>query len=191
MRKRLLAALLGAAGFTVSATPPIIETGELDPARTFPSFRIALLGGPVVTGRFDKTRGTALLDLKRKTGSVEVTIEATSLSTGIDKLDELLTSEKFFNAQQYPQITFRSTGFSFAGHRLDKVAGKLTMRGVTKPLTLDVRNLACEEHPVKKTASCSIKLDGRIKRADWGIGAWAPMVGNEVELLIEAEAAVQ
>lgn len=184
MKKLVLAALLGAATFTASAA----DTYEIEPTHTFPYFRISHLGVSTFTGRFDQTSGTATIDLKKKTGSVDVTIQVASLSTGVDKLNEHLAKDDFFNTAKYPTITFKSTSFKFEGDKLDEIKGNLTMLGVTKPVTLDVERFTCKEHPMKKTPFCGIDLEGKIKRSDWGMSAYVPMVGDEVELLIEAEA---
>lgn len=184
MKKLVLAALLGAASFTVSAA----DNYEFDPTHTFPYFRISHMGVSTFTGRFDKTSGTASLDLKKKTGSVDVTIQVASLSTGVDKLNEHLAQPDFFNTAKYPTITFKSTAFKFDGDKLDEISGNLTMLGVTKPVTLEVEKFACREHPMLKKQVCGIDLEGKIKRSDWGMSAYVPMVGDEVELQIEAEA---
>ena len=186
MKKLLLATLLGTTSFAATAADY-----ELDPTHTFPYFRINHMGTSTFTGRFDKTTGTASIDQKKKTGSVEVTIDVASLSTGVDKLNEHLAQPEFFNTKKYPTITFKSTAFKFDGDKLDEVHGNLTMLGVTKPVTLDVEHFACKQHPMKKKEFCGIDLEGEIKRSDWGMSAYVPMVGDEVELRIEAEALVK
>lgn len=187
MNKLAVAALLGTAAFTAAAA----DTYELDTTHTFPYFEIEHLGLSTFTGRFDKTTGSATLDLAGKTGSVEVTIDVASVSSGVAKLDEHLQTPDFFDAAKFPKITFKSTSFTFDGDELDAVNGKLSMHGVTRPVTLDVRHFVCKEHPMKKRPACGINLEAKIKRSDWGISNYVPAVGDEVTLRIEAEALKQ
>lgn len=185
MNKLILAALLGSATFSATAAP---ETYELDPTHTFPYFEIRHLGLSTFTGRFDKTSGTATLDRAKKTGSVSVTIDVASVSTGVAKLDEHLMKEEFFNVAKYPTISFKSTAFKFDGDTLDEVRGELTLHGVTKPVTLDVDGFTCKEHPMKKLPVCGMDLEATIKRSEWGMSSYVPNVGDEVKLKIEVEA---
>lgn len=184
LKKLAVAAVLG----TFATVTAAADTYEIDPTHTFPYFEIDHLGLSTFTGRFDKTSGTATLDMKKKTGSVEVTIDVASISTGVAKLDDHLKADDFFNLKQYPTITFKSTEFKFDGDKLDEISGKLTMHGVTKPVTLDVERFVCKDHPMKKTPVCGIDLEGKIKRSDWGMTTYVPAVGDEVKLKIEAEA---
>lgn len=185
MKKLAIAVLLGTAAFNAAAA----DTYELDPTHTFPYFELEHLGLSKFTGRFDKTSGTATLDTAKKTGSVEVTIDVDSVSTGVAKLDEHLQAEEFFDAKKFPTISFKSSAFKFSGDKPSEVKGDLTIHGVTKPVTLSVTHFACKEHPMKKVPACGINLEGKIKRSEFGISTYVPMVGDEVKLRIEAEAA--
>lgn len=186
MKKTLLAALL------LSATTLSAQAAEavytLDPTHTFPTFEISHLGFSTFRGRFDRTEGTVTLDTAKKSGSVEVTIDVNSVSTGVAKLDEHLKNEDFFDAKKYPTITFRSTKFKFDGDKVDEVSGDLTMHGVTRPVTLDVDDFNCKQHPLAGVWACGANLETKIKRSDWGISKYSPNVGEEVTLQIEVEA---
>ena len=183
MKKILAAALLTAATLSAQAADY-----KLDPTHTFPSFEISHLGFSTFRGRFDKTEGTVTLDTAKKTGSVEATIDVSSISTGVAKLDEHLKGEDFFDAKKYPTITFKSSKLKFDGDKLDEVTGDLTMHGVTKPVTLDVDDFNCKQHPLAGVWACGANLEARIKRSDWGISKYSPGVGEEVTLKIEVEA---
>lgn len=187
MKPLMLAAALAGTSFAAAAA----DTYQLDEHHTFPRFAIRHLGLSTFHGQFDQTRGTATLDLAKKTGSVEVTIDVASVSTGVAKLDEHLQSPDFFDAAKYPTITFKSTRFKFDGDKLDEVSGELGMHGVTKPVTLDVDDFVCKEHPMMKKPACGAELEAKIKRSDWGISTYVPLVGDEVELVIEVEALKQ
>jgi polyisoprenoid-binding protein YceI len=186
MKKSLLAAvLLSAATLTAQAAE---STYKLDPTHTFPTFEISHLGFSTFRGRFDKTEGSITLDPAKKTGSVDVTIDANSISTGVAKLDEHLKNEDFFDTKKYPTITFKGTKFKFDGDKLDEVTGDLTMHGVTRPVTLDVDDFVCKQHPMLGIWACGANLEAKIKRSEWGISKYSPNVGEEVELKIEVEA---
>ncbi|PPE75100.1 polyisoprenoid-binding protein [Solimonas fluminis] len=186
MKKSLLAAvLLSAATLSAQAAE---STYKIDPTHTFPTFEISHLGFSTFRGRFDKTEGSITLDIAKKTGSVDVTIDANSISTGVAKLDEHLKNEDFFDTKKYPTISFKSTKFKFDGDKLDEVTGDLTMHGVTKPVTLDVDDFVCKQHPLAGVWACGANLETKIKRSEWGISKYSPNVGEEVELKIEVEA---
>lgn len=184
MKKLFAVAALSVASFAAQAA----DTYVIDPTHTFPTFEINHLGFSTFRGRFDKTEGIITLDLAKKTGSVEVTIDANSVSTGVAKLDAHLKNEDFFNTAKYPTITFKSTKFKFDGNELDEVEGLLTMHGVTKPVTLDVDAFVCKAHPMTQTPACGANLEAKIKRSEWGISTYSPNVGEEVKLKIEVEA---
>ncbi len=184
MKKLLAVAALSLTPFVVQAA----DTYEIDPTHTFPTFEISHLGLSTFRGRFDKTSGTITLDLAKKTGSVDVTIDVNSISTGVAKLDEHLKKPDFFDAAKYPTITFKSTRFKFDGNELDEVEGLLTMHGVTKPVTLDVDDFVCKPHPMRQTPACGANLEATIKRSEWGISTYSPNIGEEVALKIEVEA---
>lgn len=184
MKKMLVAALLAGASFAAAAA----DRYDLDPNHTFPRFAINHLGFSTFHGQFDKTSGTATIDTAKKTGSVDVTIDVASISTGVAKLDEHLKTPDFFDAAQYPTITFKSTSFKFAGDKPAEVSGELTMHGVTKPVSLSVASFVCKDHPMTKKPACGADLTATIKRSDWGITTYVPAVGDEVTLSIEVEA---
>ncbi|MFT4045129.1 MAG: YceI family protein [Solimonas sp.] len=184
MKKLLLAAALAASSFAATAA----DTYDFDPNHTFPRFAISHLGFSTFHGQFNKTSGAATIDTAKKSGSVDVTIDVGSISTGVDKLNEHLKAPEFFDAAKYPTITFQSTRFKFDGDKPAEVTGDLTMHGVTKPVTLEVEHFVCKDHPMTKKPACGAELEAKIKRSDWGISTYVPLVGDEVELTIEVEA---
>jgi polyisoprenoid-binding protein YceI len=184
MKKILpLLALLVMAGTARAA-----DTYVIDPTHSFPSFEIDHLGFSTFRGRFDKTQGTITLDLAKKSGTADVTIDVASVSTGVDKLNEHLLKDDFFDVAKYPTIRFTSKDFRFEGDRLVAVKGDLSMHGVTRPVTLTVTRFACKEHPLKKIPACGADAHTTIRRSEWGISTYSPSVGESVKLLIEVEA---
>jgi len=165
------------------------DTYTIDPNHTFPSFEINHMGYSTFRGRFDKSSGTVALDTAKKTGSVDVTIDVDSISTGVDKLNTHLKTPDFFDAAKFPTITFKSSAFKFKGGNVVAITGDLTMHGVTKPVTLTVDSLVCKVHPFMKVPACGAGAHAVIKRTDWGIGTYPPAIlGEDVTLRIQIEA---
>ena len=161
---------------------------NIDPNHTSATFQFKHLGFSTFTAKFAKTSGTVSLDPAAKTGSADITIDATSVTTGVPKFDEHLQSKDFFEVATYPTITFKSQKFQFNGDQLASVSGDLTIHGVTKPVTLTVTSFACKEHPMAKMPACGADAKTTIKRSEFGVGNFVPMVGDEIPLQIEIEA---
>src|ERR1700704_1979389 len=138
MKKNLLIAAAGALFAAVSFNAMAEEaTYQLDPAHTSPSFEADHFGGiSVWRGKFTKSSGTVTLDRAAKTGSIEVTIDATSADTGNAKLDEELAGPMFCDPAKFPSAVYKSDKTRFRGDTPVEAIGTLTMHGVTKPLSL-------------------------------------------------------
>jgi len=183
MRKTLLAlAIFGVSVGSVSAA-----SYDLDPAHTYPNFTISHLGFSTMHGHFAKTAGTLELDIAKKTGSVDVTIDAASVYTGFAKRDEHLRSADFFNVVEFPTITFKSTKVKFTSDKTAEVEGNLTIVGKTNPVTLMVTSIVCGAHPMNKKEMCGFDANVKIKRSDYGVKFGLPAVGDEVTINLEAE----
>lgn len=180
------AVLLGAAA--VSAPVLAAESYTIDPRHTFPSFEVTHLGFSTQRGRFNKASGKIVLDLAAKSGSVDISIDAASIDMGIDKWDEHMKSEDFFNAAQYPSISFKSDRLTFDGDKLVAVDGQLSLLGATKPVTLKVTHFHCGMQPVAKREACGADATATIRRSEFGMTKFVPGVGDEVLLRIPVEA---
>ena len=185
MKTRLLVATLAA---TLAAPVLAIDTYSVDPGHTHPSFEISHFGWSTQRGRFDKVSGKLTLDRAAKTGSVDVTIDVASISTGVAKLDEHLKSEDFFNVAKYPTITFKSKKLNFNGDKPTSVDGEMTLLGVTKPLTLTISAFQCAPNQFVKKEACGADASGTIKRTEFGMTKYAPNLGDDVKLVINVEA---
>jgi len=164
------------------------ESYTVDPAHTFPHFSVSHLGFSTMQGRFDKSSGKVTLDRAAKTGSVDIAIEAASVSTGFAKRDEHLKSPDFFNAAEFPTITYKSSAVKFKGDAPATVEGNLTMLGVTKPVTLTIDAFKCGVHPMNKKDVCGAAATGQFKRSDFGMKYGLPNVGDDIKLVFEVEA---
>lgn len=185
-----IALLLLAAGFSLNALAAP-ETYVIDGSHTFPRFEYSHFGYSNQVSRFDKTTGTIVLDRAAKTGSVDVTIDTTSVNTGFPVFNEHIQGEDFLDTKKFPTITFKSTKLNFAGDKLASVDGQLTIKGIAKPVRLDVTSFQCMEHPMLKKDACGANAVTKIKRTEFNAGKYAPYVGDEVTLTIPVEAVKQ
>lgn len=182
-----LAALAVAASLspTVSAAP---ETYIIDGRHTLPRFEYNHFGYSTQLSRFDRTSGKITLDRAAGTGSVDVVIDARSVNTGYALFNEHIQGEDFFDTAKYPTLTFKSNALKFDGDKLASVEGELTVKGVTRPVTLTVTSFHCMPHPMLKKDACGANATTRIRRSEFNAGKHAPHVGDEVTLTIPVEA---
>jgi polyisoprenoid-binding protein YceI len=136
-----------------------------------------------------KSAGKVTIDRTAKKGSVEVTIDTTSLRTHSPALDEIMKGEQYFNAAKYPTMMFRSSDLIFDGDRVVGADGELTMLGVTKPVRLKVDNFTCGDNPFNKKPMCGGEVTAEIKRSEWGMKTGIPRSSSdEVKIIIPVEA---
>jgi len=184
-RRLVLATLIAAASFSAQAA----DKYDIDPNHTQVQFTYSHMGFSNITGRFDEVKGDFLFDAADPTkSSVSITIPVASISTGVAKLDEHLLKADFFDATRFPTATFKSTAVTAAGQGKLAVAGDLTIHGVTRPVVLDVTINGIGEHPMRKVPAAGFDASARIKRSDFGVGAYVPTVGDEVTLTITVAA---
>lgn len=182
-----LALLVAAASFSTAAFAAP-ETYVIDGTHTFPRFEYSHFGYSNQVSRFDKTSGKITLDRAAKTGSVDVVIDAKSVNTGYALFNEHIQGEDYFDTAKYPTITFKSSSMKFDGDKLVAVDGNLTVKGVTKPVTLTVTSFHCMPHPMLKKDACGANATTKIKRSEFNAGKNAPYVSDEVTLTIPVEA---
>lgn len=164
------------------------ETYIIDGKHTMPRFEYSHFGYSIQASRFDTTSGKIILDRAAKTGSVDVIIDAKSVNTGSALFNEHIQAEDFLDTTKYPNITFKSNSLKFDGDKLIAVDGKLTIKGVTKPVTLTVTSFQCMSHPMLKKDACGANATAKIKRSEFNTGKYAPNVGDEMTLVIPVEA---
>ncbi|MBX3672737.1 MAG: polyisoprenoid-binding protein [Burkholderiales bacterium] len=185
MSLRAAAAVAAAIALPAAGAP---EEFDLDPGHTFPSFAVGHLGISTQRGRFERTAGRIVLDREAGTGSVEVAITAASVTTGNPKLDAVVRGEDFLDAPRHPAITFRSRAVAFEGGVPRRVAGDLTLAGVTRPVELAVTRFGCTRLPFLVRETCGADLAARIRRSEFGITAFAGLVADEVAIDVQVEA---
>jgi len=167
------------------------ETYVIDNAHTYPRFEYSHFGFSTQQSRFDKTAGTITIDRDGKSGSADIRIDARSVNTGFPLFNEHIQGEYFFDTKKYPEITFKSSDFRFQNARLVAINGELTIKGVTRPVTLRLTSFQCMPHPMAKKDACGANAVAIIKRSDFNAGKYAPQVSDEVKLTIAVEAIKQ
>ena len=178
----LSAVLLATAGLAQAApTEYVIESNH-----TYPSFTAPHIGISFWRGKFNKTSGSVMLDTAAATGSVDITIDASTVDFGHEKMNEHARGEDFFNVAEYPTITY-SGEISFDGATPVAVDGELTMLGVSKPVPLKINSFKCIEHPMLKVEVCGADATASFDRTDFGMDYGASS-GTGVELQIQVEA---
>ena len=164
----MIAAGALAAGLSFSAMAA--DTYQLDPNHTYPSFEADHFGGVSTwRGKFNKSSGTVVLDRAAKTGTMDVTIDVSSINTGNAKLDEHLQKAEFFDAAKYPTAVYKGTSIRFDGDKPAEVVGSLTMHGVTKPLNLKIESFKCFVNPMMKKEVCGTEATATFDRGDFGM----------------------
>ena len=182
----LPAALLAFAAGSALAGP---ATYQVDPAHTYPSFEADHFGGVSVwRGKFDKTSGTITLDKDKGAGTVDITVDTSSIDFGMPKLNEHAKSPEMFDVAKYPTATYKGKLTDFKDGVPTKLVGEFTLHGVTHPLTLTVNSFKCKTYPDNKE-HCGADVHGTLNRADYGITYGDKYGFNmDVPLAIQVEA---
>lgn len=187
---KLTTALIFAA---VAAAPALAapETYVVDGNHTFPRFSYNHLGYSIQMSRFDKATGTVTLDKAAKTAAVDIVIDTKSVNTGSATFNEHIQGEDFLDTTKYSTATFKSTKVNFDGDKPASIEGNLTLKGVTKPVTLTVTNFKAAPHPMLKKDAIGANATTKVKRTDFNMGKNVPYVGDEVTIDIAIEAVKQ
>ena len=179
--KKILIPLLCLAAPTWAAESFVLDTGH-----TFPSFEIRHHNVSVMRGKFNRSQGRVLLD-PAGTSRIEVAVDASSGDTGHDGLNQKLLGYNFFNTSQFPEIRFASSDVVFKEGKPVSANGQLTLLGVTRPVTLEIRDYACTQQFLTRRPLCGADVHTSIKRSDFGMNYGIPLIGDEVKLAIEVE----
>jgi len=176
---------VGAGG---AAAAPVAYT--IDPDHTYPSFEADHLGGlSTWRGKFDKTSGTVSLDKAAGSGHVDIRVDLASVDFGQAKLNEYAKGDQLFDVASHPQATYSGKLEGFVDGVPSRVAGNLSLHGVTRPLELKIRTFKCMPHPMYKREVCGADAFATFKRDDFGLGAGKDYgFAMDVTLRIQVEA---
>ena len=162
----------------------------IDPNHTAPAFEADHLGGlSILRGKFTKSAGKIVVDKQAGTGTVEITIDTSSLDFGHTKLEQHAKNADMFDVDKYPKAVYKGKLVGFKDGAPAEVRGTLTLHGVTKPVTLKVNQFMCKPNPMNKKETCGADASTTINRADFGID-YGKDYGfkQDVKLLISVEA---
>ena len=179
-----LALVTLAAGSAMAA--PVTYT--VDGSHTFPRFSYSHFGYSTQLSSFGKTTGTVVFDAQAKTGAVDIVIDTTTVNTGFADFNGHIQSEDFLDTAKFPKATFKSTKVVFEGDKPASIEGQLTIKGVTKPVTLTVTSFQAMPHPMMKVPALGANAFVTIKRSEYNAGKYAPYVGDDVRIDIAIEA---
>jgi polyisoprenoid-binding protein YceI len=199
-RRRLLAPISGAvflAGSALAQPAPAHSpaqdqaaasgTYRVEPDHTEVMFGVNHLGFTMYYGVFSHASGTLVLDSADPSASrLEVSVPVSSVLTPNSRLNAELQGPKWLNAQADPDMTFRSTHITLTGPDTAQVEGELTLHGVTRPLTLAAKFNRAGDNPLDHHYTVGFHAHGVIKRSDFGVSAYVPMVGDKVHINISA-----
>ncbi len=184
--KRFTLLAIAATFSTAALAAP--ETYVIEGSHTLPRFSYDHHGYSTQLSRFDKTTGKITIDRAAKTGSVDITIDTTSVNTGFQLFNEHIQGEDFLHTEKYPTATFKSNSIKFDGDKPASIDGTLTLKGISKPVTLTVTSFLCKPHPMVKKDACGANATTVVKRSDFNMAKYVPYVGDEVTITVPVEA---
>ncbi|SNX28096.1 Polyisoprenoid-binding protein YceI [Polynucleobacter meluiroseus] len=176
---------------SLSALAQTVEVFAADPEHTFVSLSYQHLSYSVQTSRFDHVTGTISLNEDKSGGKVDIIIDTKSISTGSVTFNQRIQEEDFFATETFPTATFKSDNIAFNVDGISTIQGELTIKGITKPITVDVAKFACARNLITFAYTCGANATAKLKRSDFNMGKYTPFVGDEVALNIVIEASRQ
>lgn len=164
------------------------ELYTIEPAHTYPSFEVSHQGISYWRGKFNKTSGKIWLDREKQTGRVEITVDTSTVNFGMAIMDQRARGEDWFDVEKYPAATYVSESITFREGVPVAVSGQLTLRGVTRPVKLDVVEFKCIEHRMFKREVCGADVRAEFDRRDFGMLHDIVDDNGKVRLQIQVEA---
>jgi polyisoprenoid-binding protein YceI len=182
-----LASPLGAQ--EASHDPAAVQAGayDVESVHTRVLFSVSHMGFTNYYGEFPKVTGS--LELKPANiaaSSFEIHVPVASVSTGNAKLDGELASDQWLDAGKYPEMVFKSDKVIPTGKDTANVTGNLTLHGVTKPVTLAVKFHGAGVNVLDKEYTVGFDATGKIKRSDFGVKTYVPLIGDDLDLIVSA-----
>lgn len=173
---------------TLCLAAPVVY--DIDPDHTHPVFEADHFGGlSVWRGLFSRSKGTITLDKAAGTGTVDVTVDPTSVLTGQSQVDKVLVGPEMFDTAKYPVVHYQGTLAGFVDGKPTKVTGMLTLHGITKPVDLKINSFKCMPHPLLKREDCGADATATFNRDDFGMDSGKTYgFSMAVTLLIQVEA---
>jgi len=172
---------------TIAQAAAAPESYTADPAHTFPSFEVSHGGGLTISrGLFLKSTGKIVLDRAAQSGSMEIVVDTSSITTGHMQRDNIVRG--WFKTDQFPNMVYSSRNLRFSGDNLVGAEGELSMLGVTRPVALVITSFKCRPHPVNKKDQCGADGTAQIKRSEFGMSGMTSSAGDDIKILFQIEA---
>ena len=193
MKKLVVASAAAALALAVSVhaqtpvAPASVQAGayKIEPIHTRVLFAVSHLGFTTYYGEFVGASGVLKLDpTDIGKSSLEVTVPVAGVSTPSEKLTGELKGPEWFDAERFPAIAFKSTSIVATGDNTADVTGDLTLHGVTRQVTLKAKFNTAGVNPLDKAYTAGFEVRGDIKRSEFGVTKYVPLVGDDVRLII-------
>lgn len=186
---------LGACGYLLPSHNQTLEVARLpggayrlDPDHASLLFKVDHFGFSQLVGRFDRFEGALDFDPKQpQAARLTVLVDTASIDLNLPKFEQDLRGPDWFDVAQFPQARFESRTIAITGEKTGKVTGDLTLHGVTAPVTLDVTFNGGADSLLTGHYTLGFAASGTLLRSTFGLGAYAPAVGDQVTLEIHAE----
>lgn len=165
--------------------PARVQAGayETDPEHTQIVFAVSHMGFSTYYGTFTRAAGTLELAPETPSGArLEISVPVDTVTTTSAKLTGELKGADWFDAARFPRMTFRSTSVTPTGPQEARVTGDLTLHGVTRPMTLEVRFNGAGINPINKKYTVGFDATGTLRRSEFGMTTYVPLIGDEVRL---------
>jgi polyisoprenoid-binding protein YceI len=178
---------------TLAAGTPRVHAAvseyTIDPARTVVSFEVRNLAGIASQrGKFNGATGSVTLDAAERSGRVDIVIDARTLEAGNEAVARFMRGESLLDVEAYPEITFRAVRIVFRNGEPQRIEGELTLRGVTKALTLTVTEYGCKRGRADvEPQRCKMDAFASFKRSEFGMTRYLTFTSDEVKLAIRTE----
>ncbi|MBC3874702.1 YceI family protein [Undibacterium flavidum] len=185
----LVASVTSTVAATAATTAATTDRYVIDPTHTYSIFEYSHWGLSLQQGRFEKNSGFIDIDSEKRTGTVQLSIDAASVSTGNGLFDTALRSSSFFDVQIYPTINFVSSALIFdEKNNVIALEGDLTIKNITKKVKFELTQFRCRFMPLYLKSACGANGNAKILRSDFDVGRYTPFVSDEVTLYFAVEA---
>lgn len=182
-----VACMLLASAWAVAQTPPAAPSYQLDAGHTFVHWEVLHMGTSTTRGRFDRVSGVVEFDAARQAVDVSITADTASVSTGLEAFDKVMRGAPLLSVQAHPQAYFTARKGRWEGAELRELNGEITLRGISRPLTLRALRFKCGLNPLFGREVCGGDFEATLKRSDFGMTLALPLVADEVRLLVQVE----
>jgi polyisoprenoid-binding protein YceI len=184
VNKALIWSLPALFALSASAAP---VTYNIDAAHTYPSFEADHMGGlSTWRGKFNSTSGKIVLDRDAQTGTINVSVDTTSIDFGNEKLNQHAQSPDMFDTAKYPTATYQGKLVKFKNGAPTEAEGTLNLHGVTKPVTLKIDKFLCKKHPMNGKEVCGADATANFNREDFGI-SFGKQLGFDMNVLLRIQ----